>query len=237
MDSASFYDQYLDQQVRSGINERVIGLYQRLEKAGLKNSSHVLELGCGIGTLSSLIAKKITAGSLEAVDISPKSIDFAKQHVKGNSCQFICADITSFEPNRPSYGFILLFDTLEHLLPEKHANFFQSISRWMCDGSQLLINIPNPGYILYDRKNNAPTLQEIDEPVYLNKLINDIDASGLEMISMETYSVWAREDYQYFVVRKKREFAEELLSKHRSFGSKLRNYISRRWRRIIYRYP
>jgi trans-aconitate 2-methyltransferase len=75
---AAFYDDYVELQDDSGINDRVYGLYKKMLGQGLQSHSHVLELGCGIGTLTYLIAQKVKKGTIESVDISPKSIGFTR---------------------------------------------------------------------------------------------------------------------------------------------------------------
>jgi len=130
----------------------------------------VLEIGCGIGTLTYLLLKKIRTGRIESVDISPKSIAFAQQHLKAANLTFHTADFLGFEPQYKLFDRILLFDVLEHIPLEQHGRVFQRINRWMSDESLLLINIPNPAYILYDQKNNPAALQETDQPVYIAPL-------------------------------------------------------------------
>jgi hypothetical protein len=70
------------------------------------------------------------------------------------------------------------------------------------------INIPNPDYTLYDRKYNPQALQEIDQPVFIDRLANAVARAGLSIELFETYSVWVRKDYQFLIIKKKTEFTE-----------------------------
>ncbi len=162
MSSAKFYDHFIKNQVESSINDRIAGLYRRLCKMGLHTNSTVLEIGCGIGTLTYLLTRKVKTGRVEATDISPQSIEYAKKNLVRPNLSLFAGDILQLEPTAKSFDFILLFDVIEHIPIEDHAALFAKINGWMHDDSSLLINIPNPASILFDEKNNPATLQEID---------------------------------------------------------------------------
>jgi len=237
MSSAEFYDKFISYQVESGINDRIAGLYKKLCNHGLAANSRVLEIGCGIGTLTYLLRKKVTGGTIEATDISPKSIAFAEKHVKAPNLIFTAADILQFEPKTKVFDRILLFDVLEHIPLEQHPQVLRRIGQWMNDDSLLLINIPNPAYILYDRQHNPAALQETDQPVYIAPLSAALAAASLDIVSVEMYSVWVKEDYQFIIARKRKAFEENLLSAERNFFQKGMVWLKRKWRKFRYAYP
>lgn len=237
MNSASFYDNFISSQVKSGINDRIAGLYERMCSLGLGSTTSVLEIGCGIGTFTYLLLRKIKTGKIEGIDISPRSIEFAQKHLQAANLSLTAADILQFEPATKQFDRITLFDVLEHIPLEQHAAVFRRISKWMRDDSLLLINIPNPGYILYDQKNNPAALQETDQPVFLAPLTAALESASLDIVQMETYSVWVKEDYQFMVVRKKKDFEERILSNTRGFFQKAFVWMKRKWRKFRYGYP
>lgn len=237
MSSADFYDKFIEYQVQSGINDRIYGLYKRLCRTGLAADTHVLEIGCGIGTLTYLLLKKVKNGKIEATDISPKSVEYARQLLAASNLSFTASDILQFEPALKSFDRVLLFDVLEHIPLEQHPQVFHRISKWMHDESLLLINIPNPAYILYDQKNNPAALQETDQPVYLPQLTAALAMASLDILSAEIYSVWVKEDYQFIIARKRKEFEEKLLSNERNFFQKGIVWLQRKWRKLRYPYP
>lgn len=237
MNSAAFYDNYIARQVESGINDRIHGLYKRLCQAGLQSDSKVLEIGCGIGTLTYLLLRKVTSGRIEAMDISPKSIEYAKQHLRSPLLSLSAGDILRFEPTLQAFDHITLFDVLEHIPLEQHPQLFQRIGQWMNEDSLLFINIPNPAYIVYDQQHNPAALQETDQPVYIAPLSTALAAASLDIVSMETYSVWVKEDYQFILVRKRRPFEEKLLSDQRNVLQKGMVWLGRKWRKLCNPYP
>ncbi|MBI5371165.1 MAG: class I SAM-dependent methyltransferase [Sphingobacteriales bacterium] len=237
MSSAAFYDNFIQEQARSGINDRIAGLYQKLCRQGLHTGSSVLEIGCGIGALTYLLAGKIKKGNIEATDLSPASVAFAQKHLDQSNLVFYAGDILELNPRAASFDYILLFDVLEHIPLEKHPALFQRISGWMGEDSMLLINLPNPGYILYDQQHNPAALQELDQPVFTEILVPRLAAAGLELHYFETWTVWAENDYQFLLLRKKTAFTEQLLSGKRTLLHKIRVRLGREWRKIRYPYP
>jgi trans-aconitate 2-methyltransferase len=237
MSSAEFYDHFIQKQVESGINDRIYGLYRRLCRLGLHNHSSVLEIGCGIGTLTYLLTRKVKLGAIEATDISPQSIEYIKRNLVRPNLRVFAGDILEAGPSGTSFDFVLLFDVIEHIPLPDHTKLFSRISGWMQDHSLLLINIPNPGYVIYDEKNNPAALQEIDQPVFPDHLAGVLAKAGLDIMQLETYSVWVKNDYQFIIAGKRKDFEEYFLSKERSVVQKGMVWLGRKWRKMIYRYP
>jgi trans-aconitate 2-methyltransferase len=237
MSSAEFYDDFIKYQVKSGINDRIYQLYKRLCKLGISSNTNILEIGCGIGTLTYLLSRKIKQGRIEAVDISKKSIEYAKSNLKLPNIFFFAADILEFEPGFSKFDFLLLFDVIEHIPEENHLALFKKISGWMNPDATLLINIPNPKYILFDRQFNPQSLQEIDQPIFINRLTNDLAKAGLQIDYFETYSIWVKQDYQFLVIKKETEFAERFLHGERNVFQKIKIRLSREFRKLMYNYP
>ena len=237
MSSAEFYDNFIESQIKTGINDRIYGLYRRMCKIGLHTNSTVLEIGCGIGTLTYLLTRKIKKGRIEATDISPKSIEFIKKYLSAPNLFPYAGNILNLKPQFKAFDYILLFDVIEHIPIEDHARLFAKVSQWMYDDSCLLINIPNPAYILFDQKNNPSVLQETDQAVFINQLAVVLEKVNLDIIELDTYSVWVKNDYQFIIVKKRKDFEEQLLSDKRTIFQKAAIFLRRQGRRIKYRYP
>ena len=237
MSAANFYDDYLSYHIKSGINDRIYRLYKKLRRAGLRSNETILEIGCGIGALTYLLAKKIKKGRIEAFDPSPKSVAYAKQHIKQANVNFSVEEALNFSPAHAPYDKILLFDVLEHIPEEQHAQVFKKIANWLKDDGKMFINLPNPEYILYDQKYNPATLQELDQPVFLHKLLPVFEANQLALILFQAHSVWVKHDYHFFILQKKKEFTEQFLSKERNVVQKILIRLQRFYRQLRYPFP
>ncbi len=233
---SKYYDDFVPKQATSSLNERIFSLFKRIRKAGLKTHSNVLELGCGIGAFSFLLSKVVKKGTIEAVDISAESIAFAKSKIKKRNIVFKTSDILHYKPEQSTYDFITLFDVIEHIPLNDHDILFKNVSNHMNEHSKLLINIPNPRYTEYDRMHQPELLQIVDETVYLNELCAVLYKNNLYIHLFETYSIWAKADYQFLIVYKNHPFEEVKLSRIRTLPQKIKDRLKREFRKRFYRF-
>ena len=75
------------------------------------------------------------------------------------------------------------------------------------DDSWLLINIPSPASVEWDRINAPEVLQIIDQPIPLESVAKNCANAGLEVVKFENYSIWVENDYNFFLIRKKKAYA------------------------------
>lgn len=199
---SDFYDEYTEQQFQKGIHIRHRTILQNLKKAGLRSDSKVLEIGCGIGTVTHLIAKATTNGKVLAVDISPKSIDMARHfNQQFNHVEFAITDMTDF--SRPEkFDFVVLPDVIEHIPLAQHPHLFQVISQHLHENSTVAINIPHPLYLTWARKHQTEKLQIIDQPIHTDVLLQNTYAAGMYLHTLESYSLFVEEfDYQWIILK------------------------------------
>ncbi|MEZ4800592.1 MAG: class I SAM-dependent methyltransferase [Flavobacteriales bacterium] len=193
---SEFYDEYSTQQKKIGVNIRHRTIIKNLVKAGLDNSSNVLEIGCGIGTLTSLLVKK--CGQLLAVDISPSSIEMAKKNLgKHHNLSFLVSDMSDF-PATEKFDFIVLPDVLEHIPVEQHNNLFLQISKNLKPDGRVCIHIPDPYALEWIRNNKPELLQIIDQSLYTDIIIPSIYKNNLAIDKLVRYQLQATlPDYQW----------------------------------------
>lgn len=231
-----FYNEYVNQQQDVGINERIYEMYSRLKKYGLKSNSTILELGCGIGTLTFLLSKTISKGKIESVDISTQSIEFAKKRFTQSNITLKAHDVVNYTPQLKHPDFITLFDVIEHIPMDRHNDLFSNLNAIAGENTTILINIPSPAAIQHDIDNNPSALQIVDQPLPIDFIVNNIVKNGLDLISFENHSIWAVHDYQFFVIGKKKKYREVKLSSQRGFMGKAINKIQRTIVRLNHNY-
>lgn len=196
----------LEKENKAGINSRHRAVMQRLKKAGLKNNSVVLEIGCGIGAISGLILKNIPNGYFVGADISNETIDFVrKKYSHCQNAEFVVSDMTNFTHSR-KFDFIVLPDVLEHIPKEAHGNIFKTIRSLIKDEGTVFINIPEPRFLEWFHKYQPQDLQIIDQPLHTDELLNSIYPNGFYLEGLETYSLYFSEpDYQSLILKPKKE--------------------------------
>ena len=224
---ADFYDEFSKKQVKTGANERLISLYKRLNTLGLKSDSKILELGCGVGIFTKLLANNRSQGLIEVVDLSHKSIAIAEKELKHKkNIHFQVADVVAYQPKNSDFDFITLMDVIEHIPLEQHDALFKNLAQICTDKTRIAINIPNPQYIAYTRVNNPESLQVIDQEVYLSPLLQHFEKHNLELVLFEKYGIWEVEDYHFMIVRKKRAFELKHLADQRTVSEKVLKKVS-----------
>lgn len=229
------YHDFTDTHPESGANERLISLYKRLFELGLKADSTVLELGCGAGNFTKLLAKRVKRGIIEVADLNEKSIEAAKKQLaEKTNILFTAADAVKYIPQNKNFNFVTLLDVIEHIPLSLHGNLFRQISAYTDENSLVCINIPNPEYIEYAREHEPKKLQTIDQSVQLLPLLQHLEGVGFEMIFFEKYSIWVREDYHFMVFRKRCPFAVRKLKDERKFSEKVINKIERNIDKLRY---
>jgi len=204
-----FYDEYSKKQINTGINIRHYQLFKKIIKAGLKKNFTVLEVGCGIGTLTSLILSYLKNGRLVAADISGKSIDIAKKRFANNTkVDFLVSDMMDFS-NPQKFDMIILPDVLEHIPIENHLKLFEVLSNHMHDNSQIVINIPHPKIIEYYESHSPEVLQIVDQSIWPDTLIKNTSSNQLILKQYNPYSIHHKEeDYAFVVFGKKTKYTK-----------------------------
>ncbi|MCX8081082.1 MAG: class I SAM-dependent methyltransferase [Bacteroidia bacterium] len=202
---SEFYDLYTKYQVSTRNNIRHRTIFLLLKKFGLKRNSNILEVGCGIGTVTYLLARYAKKGTIVATDISAKSIDIAKNTIcKGlQHIDFVITDMKDFRYEKLKFDFVVLPDVLEHIPKEEHDRLFEIFNRHTHENSKIFIHIPSPFYQRWAFKHKKEALQIIDLDLDSNHIIELAYKHDFSLRLMNTYSLFTKEgDYQYFLFEK-----------------------------------
>jgi trans-aconitate 2-methyltransferase len=203
MKSADFYDEYADRQMRVGVNARHRSIQRWLREFGLSPGMDVLEIGCGVGTQTELIANMLKrSGRVLAVDLSPRSVELARERLaRQPNVEFLSADATELELDR-AFDVIVMPDVIEHIPLKRHPKLFANVRKWLKDTGWVLIHMPNPFYLDWCHRNRPDLLQVIDQPIFIDRLIASLEPNDLYIDYLNTYSIWVPQgDYQVVVLK------------------------------------
>jgi trans-aconitate 2-methyltransferase len=219
---SDFYDEFSKKQLKTGINLRHYYLFNQLIKAGLKKNSSVLEIGCGIGTLTGLIASYVKRGEILVTDISPENIALAQKRLAGNSnVQYVVSDMSDFKVNL-KFDFVVLADVIEHIPEEDHSLLFKTIRMHLHGQSNVFFNIPHPKSIEFYKRTDPSKLQIIDQSIYAGSFVARAEASGLILKSYKEYSLFhCPSDYVIAIYGVSNEIDYKPMSKIRIIAMKL----------------
>jgi len=207
----SWYNTFSKNQLETGVNLRHHTIMNYLYEAGFKSNSKVLEIGCGIGTLTGLLFQNLPKGKLVAADISDESIKIAKERIpNADKIDFYVTDMKDFTyPEK--FDFIVLPDVMEHIPVEQHPGLFKTIEKHMHDDSIILINIPHPKALDYIRINTPEKLQIIDQSIGADTLISNAYANNLILTYYKAYSIF-NEEADYVLVKFKKNISYKTLT-------------------------
>ncbi|MBP6311345.1 MAG: class I SAM-dependent methyltransferase [Flavobacteriales bacterium] len=193
---ADFYDEYVDRQVRAGLNERHYSIRDLVAKNASEPDVRILEMGCGIGTVTGLLAAAFPQGSVLAMDMSPASIEHATAtFAKVPNVRFITGDVVE-TPISGQFALIVLPDILEHIPLDLHLKLFKRFSQLLKEGGRVIIHSPDPYYSDWVRTNRPELMQVVDLALHFPQLISTVHDAGLTVLSLERYSIWSdKPDY------------------------------------------
>ncbi len=223
---AKYYDNFKHHQKKLGINIRHRTIFANLKKAGLQTNSRVLEIGCGIGTVSNLICSYITGGKFTGVDISKESIEHARMfNGSFKNAEFIVSDMSDFN-RTDKYDFVVFPDVLEHIPVDAHAALFATIAKHSTENTIILINIPEPYTLDWTRRNHPDRLQIIDQSLSMRDLCNNVYPAGFYLYSITPYGLqYEHEEYLSIVL--KRDWKREKVYRKSKLSLSVANLLSK----------
>lgn len=234
MDVATFYDEFVDRQTRVGANRRHQAILGWLKRFGLRPDSRVLEVGCGVGPLTRLLAEAAPQGSVVGTDLSPKSIEAAKERLAAfGNAELVVGDALEVEIDE-RFDVVVLPDVIEHIPLEAHDALFGRVASWVKADGFVLLHYPNPHHLEWFHVHHPERLQIIDQPIHADVLLANAYRHGLYLDYFERYSIWIREgDYVVAVLRPSAGVGEftklpQPRSSLRARAARLRRRLTRR---------
>ncbi|MEZ5308588.1 MAG: class I SAM-dependent methyltransferase [Pyrinomonadaceae bacterium] len=181
-------------------------MLDKMLELGMERNSDVMELGCGIGIITSLLAKVVKEGRIRSMDISPKSVEIAKQNAPAENIVFEVGDVAELPIEDHRYDFVTLFDVLEHVPVKSHPALMKVIKEHLKPDGRLVINIPTARILRYLHEHTPEVLQIIDQPVETSEIVANAENAGLRMVAFEEYGIWREEETRFMVFEVNGEF-------------------------------
>ena len=118
---------------------------------------NVLDIACGTGKGSLIVAKYGNAKSLMGIDIEEDAIRYAKHRHKNENLQFVVGDATKYT-NADFYDVIISFETVEHL--QDHVSYLQNLNASLKPNGILVISTPISKFDLDSNPKNVFHVKE-----------------------------------------------------------------------------
>lgn len=100
----------------------------------------VLDIGCGTGYGSALLAEK--ARAVVGIDNSPEALQYARENYQRTRLRFAAGDCRKLPFLDRSFSVAVLFEVLEHIAEQEEC--LHEIRRVLTAGGTLILSTPNP---------------------------------------------------------------------------------------------
>lgn len=135
--SCGFWD--TDTITLNNAEERMLQL--TIERAGIVNGEHILELGCGWGSLTLFMARKFPSCRITAVSNSTSQKTFIEKKAAERGLKnitVITADMNDFEIDS-RFDRVVSVEMFEHM--RNYSKLFDKVSRFLKPGGEIFIHI------------------------------------------------------------------------------------------------
>ena len=142
--------------------------FDLIARIGLSVPGDILDLGCGAGNITRVLAQRFPDRSIIGVDSSPPMIERARAVLP--SARFIDADMATFIPSAPAA--LIFSNAALHWLPD-HASLFPKLLARVAPGGVLAVQMPRnhaaPSHTLVlevARAASSPTIRAKIEAIW-----------------------------------------------------------------------
>lgn len=111
--------------------------------ANNKSLERILDVGCGIGIITKMLAKSFPTAKIDAIDISEEAIK--KANLESQGIDFTHADGMVYKGKNELYDVILLNNIYEHI--ENPTGMLMNLKKLLTDTGIIVISTPNRYFI------------------------------------------------------------------------------------------
>ncbi|MBN9518342.1 class I SAM-dependent methyltransferase [bacterium] len=169
---------------------------QMFRLAGDLRGKHVLEVGCGEGVASVQLA--YCGAKVDAVDISPVSIDVARRRAETNglTANFRVADVTRDDVAPPDTYDVVWCDLILHHLTDSLGAIMDGVKRWLKPGGIFIAREPvaYAGWLKAARRLVPVTVDATDDEQPLRPEEFDVIAAHFPDLRRRYFRILARAD-------------------------------------------
>jgi 2-polyprenyl-3-methyl-5-hydroxy-6-metoxy-1,4-benzoquinol methylase len=166
-------------------------------------SSVVVDVGCGIGIASEVMAKKARSGRVIGVDLSDQNIWYAGKTVDLPNVEFHALDIVADVDRLRSLlrgspvDIFTLGDVIEHVPEVERSRLFETMAALGSPGVKILITIPSEFYQRYLMTENPAELQIIDNVITPTLLEAEGRKAGFALTYFRLLDMWKPVQYAH----------------------------------------
>lgn len=133
------YPKDLDPRSRDDQNTLRIHMERYEFAADNLSGQHILDMACGCGYGTALLAERNPQRQITGVDIDPDAIAYARQHYQLPNLRYVCADAERFAAEQP-FDSIVSLETIEHL--PSPQRLIDNYARLLTERGRVIASVP-----------------------------------------------------------------------------------------------
>lgn len=123
------------------VDRRLFHLTRYEFAAEYASGKNVVDIACGTGYGTEILAQKGSAANVVGVDISKEAVDYARRHHLFSSVEYIVASGDATGLPLGSFDLVVSFETLEHVSDDQAI--LAEFDRLLKPGGRLICSVPN----------------------------------------------------------------------------------------------
>lgn len=197
----TFYDSNVHGKLEGFVegNPRVERAWKTIDQWAPTNPACILEIGCGIGDISWRMARKWMRSRVIGLDISPKSIEIARQLFGSSRLSFVGGPLRT-EIFTEKFDFIVLMDVYEHIAVVDRLELHQVLKDICSDHGRIALSFPTPAHLAWLRQYHPDQIQPVDENISIETIVTLARETNTEILLYQEVNVWHRGDYAHAVL-------------------------------------
>jgi len=204
----SYYDEHVQHKLNDYIkvNPRIEYGWKTIRKFAPANPRNILEVGCGMGNISSRMHKYWPDATITGIDISTLSIQIAQKLFGDDKLSFKETILTPDTFKDEQFDLIIFMDVYEHIAVSDRPDVHAALLKLLRNKGRIILTVPTPHNLKWSLVNKPETMQPVDEHIsyeIIGKLAADTDT---EVMLYELKSVWNVGDYAHIVLEKNDDF-------------------------------
>lgn len=145
------YNRYADERGRPFV--------ELLSRVRVESAASVVDLGCGPGNLTALLAARWPDADVVGVDSSADMVAAAGEYA-GERLRFVTGDLATWRPDGPVD--VVVANAALHWVPG-HVDLLAGFAQWLCPGGALAFQVPDnfsePSHVLLHELRVSPRWQ------------------------------------------------------------------------------
>jgi trans-aconitate methyltransferase len=195
-----YYDEHIVDKVADFVdgNRRVDAAWRTIQAWAPPSPSCIVEIGCGVGAMAYRMAARWPDARVIGVDISPRSIEFAKRLFQLPNLSYANDDVRQLGVEGQC-DLVVFVDVYEHVARGDRAAFHAAVAPLLAGNGRLVMTFPTPAHLQLFRETSPEELQPVDEDVDLTALLELSAATSTSLLMFQAQDIWLTGDYAHAV--------------------------------------